>query len=107
LTVGGSQRGAPERHASAHLSRSASRAPARARRGRTLPANTETGAASVYTEIAFAPFILVMMFTGSPPTDARLVDISHFAAAVYRERQDTQLTLPVLRLHGHYPGTYL
>jgi hypothetical protein len=69
--------------------------------------NTETGVASVYTEIAFAPFILVMTFLGSPPPDDRLVDISHFASAGYKERQHTQLTLPVLRLHGHYPGTYL
>jgi hypothetical protein len=69
--------------------------------------NTETGVASVYSEIAFAPFILVMTFMGSPPPDGRLVDISHFAAAGYKERQHTQLALPVLRLHGHYPGTYL
>jgi HAMP domain-containing protein len=69
--------------------------------------NMETGAASVYTEIAFAPFILVMTFLGSAPPDDRLVDISHFASAGYKERQHTQLTLPVLRLHGHYPGTYL
>jgi hypothetical protein len=68
--------------------------------------DTRTGTASVYTEIAFAPFILVMTFLASPPPDGRLVEISHFAAASYNDRQQTQLTLPVLRLHGHYPGTY-
>jgi len=68
--------------------------------------NTETGAASIFTEIAFAPFILVTSFLDSPPPDPRLVDISHLAAAGYKDREITQLTLPVLRLHGHYQGTY-
>jgi len=69
--------------------------------------DARTGAASVSSEIAHAPFVLVMTFMGLPPPDARLVNVSYFANAGYNGRQDTQLTLPVLRLHGHYPGTYL
>ena len=69
--------------------------------------NTKTGSASVFTEIAFAPFVLVMTLADSQPPDDRLVDISYFATAGYYDRDLTQLALPVLRLHAHYQGTYL
>jgi hypothetical protein len=68
--------------------------------------NTETGIASIFSEVAFAPFISVMTLGGTPPPDPRLVDITRFAQANYDEQSTTRLTLPVLRLQDIYPGSY-
>jgi hypothetical protein len=65
------------------------------------------GSGSVFNEVAFAPLIVVMTLGGTPSPDQRLVDISFFATAVYKDREPTQLTLPVLRLRGFLPGGYV
>jgi hypothetical protein len=68
--------------------------------------NTETGIASVFSEVAFAPFISVMTLGGTPPPDHRLVDITYFARSGYSEQSTTRLTLPVLKMRDFYPGSY-
>jgi hypothetical protein len=68
--------------------------------------NTETGTASVFSEVAFAPFISVMTLGGTPPPDQRLLDITYFARSGYNEKCTTRLTLPVLKVRDFYPGSY-
>lgn len=68
--------------------------------------NTETGMASIFSEVAFSPFISVMTLGGTPAPDQRLVDITYFAQASYSEQSTTRLTLPVLKLRDIYPGSY-
>ena len=68
--------------------------------------NTETGVASIFSEVAFAPFVSVMTLGGTPAPDQRLVDVTFFARATYNEQGTTSLTLPVLRLRDIYPGNY-
>lgn len=75
--------------------------------GVTGQLNTETGKASTYSEIAFAPLILVMTFAGDAPPDARLVDITFMANGGYCDLDTTELPLPVLTLRDFYPGAYL
>jgi hypothetical protein len=58
-----------------------------------------------YSEIAFAPVILLMTFDSKPP-DSRLVDITSFASATYKSKQDTYLELPVLGFRSFLPGIY-
>jgi len=64
------------------------------------------GASSIFSEIAFAPLILVMTFNDAEPPDPRLLDITFFASAGYKEQPATELRLAVLRLRDIYPGAY-
>jgi hypothetical protein len=64
------------------------------------------GGGSVFNEVAFAPLILVLTLGDTPPPDKRLIDITFFAMAGHRDRQATQLTLPVLPLRGFLPSGY-
>jgi hypothetical protein len=66
-----------------------------------------TTQSSIFSEVSFAPFIMVMTLGGTPSPDPRLVDISYFAGSDYWAKEDTQLRLPVLKLQGFYPGTYV
>jgi len=63
-------------------------------------------ATSVFSEISFAPLILVMTLGSTPPPDTRLIDVTYFAVAGYYDRDITRLTFPVLALRGFYPGSY-
>jgi hypothetical protein len=74
--------------------------------GVTGQLNTETGDSSTYSEIAFAPLVLVMTFGSARPPDPRLFDITFFASAGYYEQLTTELELNVLRLRDIYPGAY-
>jgi hypothetical protein len=60
----------------------------------------------MYSEIAFAPLILVMTFDSENPPDARLLDITFFANAGYDERLTTELRLNVRRLRDFCLGAY-
>jgi hypothetical protein len=65
-----------------------------------------SGATSIYSEIAFAPLILVMTFDNEKPPDSRLLDITFFVSAGYGEKLTTEIDLKVLRLRDFYPGAY-
>jgi hypothetical protein len=60
---------------------------------------------STFSEIAFAPLVMVMTF-GAPPPDQRLVDISSLAQSDWKQQQMTRLELPVVSLRGYIPGIY-
>jgi hypothetical protein len=64
-----------------------------------------SGPSSTFSEIAFAPFVLMMTIDSAPP-DPRFVDITFFAASGYGDRQETHLQLPVLELYSAITGTY-
>jgi hypothetical protein len=57
------------------------------------------------SEISYPPFGYVLVL-GSPPPDARLFDISHFASYEYNEFAVIPLQLPVLPTHLGIPGDY-
>lgn len=65
----------------------------------------DPSANSTFSEIAFAPLVLVMTF-GTLPPDRRLVDISFLAQSSYNDRQTTTLELPVVTLPSYMPGTF-
>jgi hypothetical protein len=74
--------------------------------GVTGMVDSGSGANSVFSEIAFAPLILVLNFGDAKPSDARLRDITFFARAGYHENLTTELELNVLKLRDIYPGSY-
>lgn len=57
------------------------------------------------SEITYPPFGYVMTFN-SPPPDACLCEITHFARRGYDEDLSVPLRLPVLPVHLVYPGDY-
>ena len=59
-----------------------------------------------YSEIAFAPLILVLTVENTTPPDRRLVDITYFAASSYNAREATTVELPVLNFDRFLPGMY-
>jgi hypothetical protein len=65
----------------------------------------KTKRSSFFSEITFPPFIYVMTL-GSPPTDDRLVEITHFARYGLNELAIMEMKLPVLPTLTGVPGDY-
>lgn len=59
----------------------------------------------IFSEIIFPPFGYVMTFD-SPPPNANMLDITHFAECRYNEWKDWHLRLPHLPVRSYYPGDY-
>ncbi len=67
--------------------------------------DTKTGNMSVFSEIAFPPFVYIMTY-GSPPPDVRLHEISHFSSFKFNTPVLMQVRLPVLPIESNFPGDY-
>ena len=67
--------------------------------------NINTGTNTLMSEITFPPFGYVLTLD-SPPTDDRLLEITHFARSDYDAQITLPLRLPVLPTHVWVPGDY-
>jgi hypothetical protein len=67
--------------------------------------DTNTGEMSVFSEIAFPPFVYVMTY-GSQPPDKRLHEISYFSSYTFNTPMIMQIRLPVLPVESAFPGDY-
>ncbi|MGA1870589.1 MAG: hypothetical protein ACMUJM_18800 [bacterium] len=61
---------------------------------------------SIFSEIAFPPFVYVMTTHGDMPPDKRLYEITYFKNYVFNYPKAMEVKLPVLPINTGIPGDY-